>query len=116
MPPSGEPARLFSQQPYYGGALVLYALRQQVGNKAFEKIEREWVKRYEGKSASTADFIDLASQVAHQDLHAFLHAWLYDTKTPPMPGHPDWTVDPVDQAARVQSFGAPRALRVLPKR
>ena len=83
----------------------------------FQQIERTWVHRYEGKSASTADFIDLASQVAHQDLHAFLHAWLYDTKTPPMPGHPDWTVDPVDSAAaRVQSAAAPRELRVLPKR
>jgi len=117
VPPSGEPADLFSQQPYYGGALVLYALRQKVGDATFQKIERTWVQRYEGKSASTADFIDLASQVAHQDLHAFLHAWLYDTKTPPMPGHPDWTVDPVDSAAaRVQSAAAPRELRVLPKR
>ena len=50
----------------------------------------------------------------HQDLHAFLHAWLYDTKTPPMPGHPDWTVDPVNEAAR--TLTAPKELRVLPKR
>jgi aminopeptidase N len=77
----------------------------------------DWMENWvRGESASTADFVDLASQVAHQDLHAFLNAWLYGTKTPPMPGHPDWTVDPVDQAARVQSFGAPRELRVLPKR
>jgi hypothetical protein len=31
---------------------------------------------------------------AREDLRAFLNAWLYGTKTPPMPGHPDWTVNP----------------------
>jgi hypothetical protein len=25
----------------------------------------------------------------------FLNAWIYGTTTPPMPGHPDWTVEPV---------------------
>jgi aminopeptidase N len=115
-PPSAEPAQLFSQQPYFGGALVLYALRQQVGDATFQKIERAWVTRYRGESASTADFIDLASQVSHQDLHAFLNAWLYDTKTPPMPGHPEWTVTPPDQNLVAQARSAPQELRVLPKR
>jgi aminopeptidase N len=115
-PPSGEPAQLFSQQPYYGGALVLYALRQEVGDATFQRIERTWVSRYRGESASTADFIALASQVARRDLGPFLHAWLYDLKTPPMPGHPDWTVDPVNQSARTQTLVAPRALKLLPKR
>ena len=61
MPPSGEPADLFSQQPYYGGALVLYALRQKVGDATFQQIERTWVHRYEGKSASTTSTICFAS-------------------------------------------------------
>jgi aminopeptidase N len=114
MPPSGEPNALFSPQAYYGGALVLYALRQEVGDATFQRIERTWVSRYRDKSPSTGDFIDLASQVAHRDLGPFLHAWLYDAKTPPMPGHPDWTVIPADQSAR--SLAAPPALRDLPKR
>ena len=86
---------LFSPQVYDGGALVLYALRQKIGDAAFMRLERAWVKRYEGKSASTDDFIALASQVSGRDLARFLRNWLYGTKTPPMPGHPDWTVDPV---------------------
>jgi hypothetical protein len=40
--------------------------------------------------ATTEDFIALASQVSHRDLRGFLRAWVYGTKTPPMPGHPDW--------------------------
>ena len=63
-PLSREAAQLFSIQVYYGGALVLYALRQQVGNATFEKIEREWVKRYRDESPRRPDFIELASQVA----------------------------------------------------
>jgi aminopeptidase N len=95
-PPSGDPIRLFNPNVYQGGQLVLYALRQQVGDAAFQQIERAWVTTYRGKSASTADFIALASQVSGQDLTAFLTEWLYGTTTPAMPGHPDWTVTPAN--------------------
>jgi aminopeptidase N len=97
-PLSGDLAVLFGPNSYYGGALVLYALRQEVGDPTFQRIERAWVHRFEGCSASTADFIDLASQVAHRDLGGFLSAWLYGTTTPAMPGHPDWTVTPAQPA------------------
>jgi aminopeptidase N len=86
---------MFDNQVYLGGALVLYALRQVVGDQTFQRIERAWLQRYHDQSASTGDFIALASQVSHRDLRGFLGAWLYGSKTPPMPGHPDWTVDPV---------------------
>jgi aminopeptidase N len=69
-----------------------------VGAATFQRIERAWVQRYEGRSASTDDFIALASQVSHHNLKKFLRDWLYGMKTPPMPGHPDWTVDPVVKA------------------
>ncbi|MFD7295860.1 M1 family metallopeptidase [Streptomyces sp. NPDC059897] len=86
---------LFKRMRYDGSALVLYALREQVGAETFGKIERAWVTQYRGRTASTADFIALASKVAGQDLTGFLRPWLYGSKTPPMPGHPDWVVKPV---------------------
>jgi aminopeptidase N len=92
-------ASFFSPNVYEGGALVLFALRQVVGDPAFREIERKWPQRYGGGPASTADFIALASKIAGRDLTAFLTAWLYGTTTPSMPGHPDWTVDPVPAAA-----------------
>ena len=67
-PLSGDVEDLFSRQAYFGGALVLYALRQQVGEDAFARIERAWVSRYRDGVASTADFIALASRVSGQDL------------------------------------------------
>src|SRR3954452_21732904 len=100
---------MFSPNIYDGGALVLYALRQVVGDPAFRAIERRWVQRFEGRPATTADFIALASQVSHRDLRAFLTDWLYGTKTPPMPGHPDWTVDPVAAARTLTAPGGPVA-------
>jgi aminopeptidase N len=109
-PLSGDVNDVFSPNAYYGGALVLYALRQQVGVETFGRIERAWVTRYEGRSASTKDFIRLASQVSGQDLDGFLSSWLYGTSTPPMPGHPDWTVEAVGspaQSARLAGTALP---------
>jgi aminopeptidase N len=90
---------LFSENVYLGGALALYALRQEVGEDAFRAIQRSWVEELEGRSAGTDDFIALASRVAGRDLTAFLREWLYGTRTPPMPGHPDWTVEPAEPGA-----------------
>ncbi|GLW27413.1 M1 family metallopeptidase [Actinoplanes regularis] len=100
---------VFNPNVYDGGALVLYALRQKIGAKAFDALERAWVAKYRGKSASTQDFIALASKVAHKDLRGFLNDWLYGTATPPMPGHPDWTVKaPTASVAGTLSAGPSR--------
>ena len=110
-PISGDAAGLFNFQMYHGGALVLYALRQKIGARAFERLEREWVRRYRYESVRTAEFIALASQVAHRDVSGFLRDWLYDTTTPPMPGHPDWTVSPVEDQALVRAMARAPARR-----
>jgi aminopeptidase N len=81
---------LFNPNVYVGGALALYALRQEIGPPAFEEVERRWVRDHLDGVASTADYVALASQVAGRDLGPFLHAWLYGLTVPPMPGHPDW--------------------------
>jgi aminopeptidase N len=109
---------LFGPNVYEGGALVLYALRQEVGDRVFREIEREWPRDVGGGPASTEDFIAFASHEAGRDLTTFLRAWLYGTRTPPMPGHPDWEVDPVLATAtaprvalRAGATGSRRALR-----
>ena len=110
-PISGDAAGLFNFQMYHGGALVLYALRQKIGNRAFEQLERELVRRYRDDVLRTADFIALASQVARRDLSGFLHAWLYGETTPPMPGHPDWEVDPVEEGVTAKALARSPARR-----
>jgi len=65
------------------------------------------VSKYRGKSPSTDQFIALAGKVSRQDVKSFLEAWLYSSTTPPMPGHPDWTVTPVPPASVASVQAAP---------
>ena len=88
---------------------MLYALRQKVGNAAFNRIERAYVDRFRDRSVGTDDFIELAAQVSgRRDVVPFLRDWVYGTKTPPMPGHPDWTTNPPGTA---QAKAAPPRAR-----
>ncbi|WP_262418475.1 M1 family metallopeptidase [Streptomyces sp. SP2-10] len=89
-PAPGQKIDIFRPNIYDGAALVLYALRQEIGRPAFERLERIWVRENRDATATTADFVRLASTVAGRDLGGFLEPWLYGEKTPPMPGHPDW--------------------------
>ncbi|MFE9256832.1 M1 family metallopeptidase [Streptomyces sp. NPDC006879] len=86
----GQKIGLFRPIVYDGSALVLYALRQEMGSAAFERLERRWVSEFQHGTAGTADFIRLASQEAGRDLAGFLKDWLYGSTTPSMPGHPQW--------------------------
>ncbi|MBY8887182.1 M1 family metallopeptidase [Streptomyces sp. PTM05] len=92
-PGSGQ-LGIFRDNVYDGGGLVLYALHQEIGDRAFRALERAWVTRYRDANATTADLIALASRVSGRDLRGFLDPWLYGDRTPPMPGHPDWRTDP----------------------
>ncbi|MFH8473810.1 M1 family metallopeptidase [Streptomyces sp. NPDC018000] len=90
VPAPGQKLSLFRPVVYDGSALILYALRQEIGEAAFDRLERAWVKDHRDSNAATADFVRLASQTAGRDLTSFFDGWLYGKKTPPMPGHPDW--------------------------
>ncbi|MYW67259.1 M1 family peptidase [Streptomyces sp. SID8379] len=98
-PVRGEKISIFRPVVYDGSALVLYALRQEIGKEKFERLEREWVSTHRDSTATTADFTELASGIAGRDLSGFFHAWLYGAKTPPMPGHPKWKTQPVQRQA-----------------
>ncbi|EFH28910.1 MULTISPECIES: M1 family metallopeptidase [Streptomyces] len=89
-PKAGQKIGIFRANVYDGAALVLYALRQEIGHKSFESLERAWVQEHRDGTASTADFVHLASEISGRDLDGFLQGWLYGKKTPPMPGRPNW--------------------------
>ncbi|MFD9033979.1 M1 family metallopeptidase [Streptomyces sp. NPDC059567] len=89
-PTPGQKISLFRPVVYDGSALVLYALREEIGKDAFQSLERRWVSEHADSTATTADFTALASEIAGRDLTSFFAGWLYAEKTPPMPGHPDW--------------------------
>ncbi|MFI5977122.1 M1 family metallopeptidase [Streptomyces sp. NPDC051452] len=105
-PAPGRKISIFRPNVYDGAALVLYALRQEIGRPAFERLERLWVRRHRDSTATTADFVRLASTVAGRDLDGFFQAWLYGQKTPPMPGHPDWKPQAQAQTPRQTPDGS----------
>ncbi|MEV2215699.1 M1 family metallopeptidase [Streptomyces sp. NPDC050997] len=89
-PDPGHKISIFRPNVYDGAALVLYALRQEIGRPAFEQLERVWVSGHQDATATTDDFVRLASRFSGRDLGGFLEPWLYGDTTPPMPGHPTW--------------------------
>ena len=57
---------------------------------------------------TSGQFIAHVNQISHRNLTAFLRAWRYGDTVPPMPGHPDWTADPVAAGQR-SAAAAPTA-------
>jgi aminopeptidase N len=107
-PKSNDPFVLFSDNVYGGGALVLFALHEKIGDATWRALQREWAQRYAGKSVTTGDWIAFVNRYTHRDLTKFLRDWLYGTRTPPMPGHEDWTTDPpAGGTATARSGAAP---------
>ncbi len=80
-----SPRFAYDSTIYDQGALALYALRERVGEATFRVIETTWLDRYADASASTDDFIALATEVAGVDLSGFLEDWLRGNELPPMP-------------------------------
>ncbi len=76
---------LFNYSVYYRGALVLHALRAEVGDEAFFEILQVYTARYAHSNVKTEDFIAVAEEVSEQDLVALFNAWLYDEEMPPFP-------------------------------
>ncbi|MET9803492.1 M1 family metallopeptidase [Streptomyces sp. NPDC006368] len=114
-PAPGQKISLFRPVVYDGSALVLYALRQEIGKDAFQRLERRWVTEHAHGTASTADFVALASEVAGRDLSTFLRGWLYGEKTPAMPGHPDWrSKAPAKTPAKTPAEARTKALTTSP--
>jgi aminopeptidase N len=83
--PTGAPsdaAALFGFDRYEGGAVVLHALRREIGDTAFFALLQRWVAQNTGTSRTTADFIALAEETAGRDLTAFFDDWLFARSLP----------------------------------
>jgi len=81
---TGRPAAddLFGFNSYDGGAVVVHALRSEIGDDAFFELLTTWVADNVGTSRSTDDFIELASEVAGADLSGFFDDWLFAETLP----------------------------------
>ena len=82
--PTGSPtvANLFGFERYDGGAVVLHALRREIGDDRFFPLLAHWVAEHDGTSRTTDDFIALAEVVAGRSLTTFFDDWLFATDVP----------------------------------
>ncbi len=80
-----SPANLYTDESYTGGALVLYALQQEVGDETFFKILQTYAKKYQYGNASTENFIAVAEEVSGKDLSSFFETWLFSKQLPQLP-------------------------------
>jgi aminopeptidase N len=85
--PVAEPSEdnLYSNESYHGGALVMYALHQEVGDESFFNILRTYMERYRGGYAGTDEFMALAEEISGRDLQSFFDAWLFGERLPDLP-------------------------------
>jgi aminopeptidase N len=70
------PEYLFNFNVYYGGAVVVHELRQQLGDEAFFAGLRLYFERYGGGTASDADFQAVMEEASGQSLDAFFAEWV----------------------------------------
>ena len=72
-----NPFEVFSGIIYNKGAYMLHMLRGIVGDDIFFDILKTYLNRYQGKNASTADFVRICKEKSIYDFDAFFNQWLY---------------------------------------
>lgn len=86
-----HPRDLFGDAVYERGAMLVEALRQRVGQAAFERIIHSWLTEHRFGNAATQDFIALSARESGQPLGDLFDDWLYTkgkpTVSPPRAGH-----------------------------
>lgn len=80
-----DPRDLWGATVYDKGALVLHALRYELGDDAFAVLLRRWEAGYRYANADTEDFVALAEDVAGAPLDGFLDPLLREA------GESTWT-------------------------
>ncbi|CAM4002200.1 M1 family metallopeptidase [Smaragdicoccus niigatensis] len=70
------PKHMFDDRIYKRGAIMLHALRLELGSKKFFELVREWTKKNRHSTVTTADFKRLAANYSKDSLKGFWDKWL----------------------------------------
>ncbi|MCL1692397.1 MAG: M1 family metallopeptidase [Actinomycetia bacterium] len=81
-PATPPPNDLFNGSVYQRGALVLVALREEIGDDAFFATLRTYAERYADGNATTDNFIAVAEETSGHDLTDLFATWLYGQELP----------------------------------
>jgi aminopeptidase N len=61
---------------YQKGAWVLFILREELGSKIFQKVVKNYLKKYSFKNVTTEDFLNEIRKISKYDCDAFSKKWL----------------------------------------
>ena len=80
----GDPGRdqMFHRSVYVRGAMTLQAVRDAIGDEAFFRLIRAWVREHRHGHATTEQFIALAEKISGKQLDDLFQVWLYTTEKP----------------------------------
>jgi aminopeptidase N len=67
---------------YDKGPMALHALRREIGEKAFNRVLREWPAKHRDGNASWPEFEQFVQDVAEKDLSGFFVAWFHSDTQP----------------------------------
>jgi aminopeptidase N len=83
----GDPGvgRMFDERVYKRGALLLHALRHEMGDEGFFVLVKAWTAQHRHSVVTSADFVALAEVYAGRSLTAFFARWLDSPRLPPLP-------------------------------
>jgi aminopeptidase N len=73
---------LLNANSYQKGGWILHMLRNEVGDKSFQKIIQAYYQQYKGGNADSRDFEAVAEKVSGQELTWFFDQWLYQPGVP----------------------------------
>jgi aminopeptidase N len=84
------PDQMFTDRTYVRGALTLYALQLEVGNRTFFRILRRFLQEFRGGNANSQHFIRTAVRESGDgSVRDLLEAWLYEQPVPALPDQAD---------------------------
>jgi aminopeptidase N len=72
----------FDGNAYTKGGWVLYMLRQQLGEDAFNGALKHYLEVNHGKNVVTADFVKAVEEVTNSDVDQFFNQWVYGAGAP----------------------------------
>ena len=64
---------------YQKGAWALFVLHEEIGDKAFKKAVKSYLKKHAFQSVTTVDFFTEIKKVSDYDVHNFSKVWLENT-------------------------------------
>ncbi len=76
------PGNVFAGPIYTRGAMALQALRNRIGERAFWRTLRTWVREHRYGNGTVRSFRDLAEDVAGEQLDGLFRAWLKASRPP----------------------------------